>query len=165
MDRATARSSRRASICTAGRERRSSLPGRTARRLCSPFKPSPRTFTSAGPHGSRFTLGSSGEPTEEFVQHVDDRVWYTSELMREHGWQHALLYRATSAVFKASTHFGMPGWPTVVAAAMERLTALDRSSAPEALGDLAEVEAALLEAPDRLGAHALDWLSGQIPFG
>ncbi|WP_328913040.1 MULTISPECIES: hypothetical protein [unclassified Streptomyces] len=115
--------------------------------------------------GSRFTLGSSGEPTEEFVQHVDDRVWYTSELMREHGWQHALLYRATSAVFKASTHFGMPGWPTVVAAAMERLTALDRSSAPEALGDLAEVEAALLEAPDRLGAHALDWLSGQIPFG
>ncbi|MGW6241791.1 hypothetical protein [Streptomyces sp. NPDC055094] len=111
--------------------------------------------------GSGFALRSVSEPVAEFVQHVDDRVWFTAEVMRERGWRAALLHRAASAVFKAPTHFGMPGWPSAVASGMERLAVLDRSGAPEALTDLAAVEAALLEAPDRLGANALDWISRQ----
>ncbi|MGP3943882.1 hypothetical protein [Streptomyces sp. 6N106] len=112
--------------------------------------------------GSYFTIRASGEPTEEFVKHVDDRVWYTSKVMREQGWRAGLLHRAASAAFKAPAHFGMPGWPTTVASAMERLAALDRSDAPAALADLAAVKSALLEAPDRLGADALDWISNRV---
>ncbi|WP_327182636.1 hypothetical protein [Streptomyces sp. NBC_01334] len=115
--------------------------------------------------GSRFALRTMPESVEEFVQHVDSRVWFTAEVMKHQGWYAALLHRACSAVFKAATHFGMPGWPDAVAAAMERLAALDRASAPEALRDLAAVEAALLEAPDRLGADALDWISRRTLFG
>ncbi|CAL9319111.1 hypothetical protein [Streptomyces sp. SudanB52_2052] len=115
--------------------------------------------------GSRFTLRAAGEPTEEFVRHVDDRVWFTSKVLREQGWRAALLHRAASAVFKNSGHFGMPGWPAAVASAMEHLRALDRSDAPEALSDLEAVEAALLEAPDRLGTAALDWIAGRSVFG
>jgi hypothetical protein len=48
---------------------------------------------------------------------------------------------------------------------MERLAVLDRSGAPEALTDLAAVEAALLEAPDQLGTEALDWISRQAVLG
>ncbi|MFG3098457.1 hypothetical protein [Streptomyces sp. NPDC048202] len=109
--------------------------------------------------GSRFALRTVSEPVAEFVQHVDDRVWFTAEVMREQGWRAGLLHRATSAAFKVPTHFGMPGWPGAVASAMERLAVLDRTGAPEPLTDLAAVEAALLEAPDRLGAEALDWIS------
>ncbi|MFJ8730227.1 hypothetical protein [Streptomyces bauhiniae] len=109
--------------------------------------------------GSRFALRTVSEPVAEFVQHVDDRVWFTAEVMRKQGWRAGLLHRATSAAFKAPTHFGMPGWPGAVASAMERLAVLDRTGAPEPLTDLAAVEAALLEAPDRLGADALDWIS------
>lgn len=108
--------------------------------------------------GSSFTLRGCGEPTEEFVQHLDDRVWFTSKLIREQGWQAGLLHRAASAALKAPTHFGMERWPDRVTEALARLTAVDRSGAPEALADLAAVEAALLEAPDRLGVAALDWL-------
>ncbi|MGA5700160.1 hypothetical protein [Peterkaempfera bronchialis] len=115
--------------------------------------------------GSCFTLRASGEPTGEFVKHVDDRVWYTSKAMREHGWREALLYRAASATFKAPTHFGMPRWPAAVASAMERLAVLDRSGAPASLADLAAVEVALLEAPDRLGADALDWICDRALLG
>ncbi|MFE4537816.1 hypothetical protein ACFRKB_22465 [Streptomyces scopuliridis] len=111
--------------------------------------------------GSRFALRTVSASVEEFIQHVDDRVWFTSEVMREQGWRAGLLHRATSAAFKAPAHFGMPGWPGAVASAMERLAVLDRSGAPEALTDLAAVEAALLEAPDRLGTDALDWISRQ----
>ncbi|WP_405750539.1 hypothetical protein OG232_09880 [Streptomyces sp. NBC_01411] len=111
--------------------------------------------------GSRFMLREISESVAEFVQHVDDRVWFTAEVMREQGWRAGLLHRATSAAFKAPTHFGMPSWPGAVASAMERLTALDRSGAPEALRDLAAVETALFEAPDRLGADALEWISRQ----
>ncbi|MFD6590319.1 hypothetical protein ACFWED_25945 [Streptomyces anulatus] len=112
--------------------------------------------------GSGFALRTVSESVAEFVQHVDDRVWFTAEVMREQGWRAGLLHRATSAAFKAPTHFGMPGWPGAVASAMERLAVLDRSGAPEALTDLAAVEAALLEAPDQLGADALDWISHQL---
>ncbi|MER8071360.1 hypothetical protein ABTZ59_24000 [Streptomyces sp. NPDC094034] len=109
--------------------------------------------------GSGFALRSVSESVAEFVQHVDDRVWFTANVMRERGWRAALLHRAASAAFKAPTHFGMPGWPGAVTSGMERLAVLDRSDAPGALTDLAAVEAALLEAPDRLGAAALDWIS------
>ncbi|MFF2213021.1 hypothetical protein [Streptomyces antibioticus] len=115
--------------------------------------------------GSRFALRNVSESVAEFVQHVDDRVWFTAEVMREQGWRAGLLHRATSAAFKTPTHFGMPSWSGVVATAMERLAALDRSDAPEALADLAAVEAALLEAPDRLGTDALDWLIHEALLG
>jgi hypothetical protein len=111
--------------------------------------------------GSHFALRKVAEPLAEFVQHVDDRVWFTAELMRAQGWRAGLLHRASSAVFKAPHHFGMPGWPGAVASAMARLAGMDRSRAPEALVDLADVEAALLEAPDRLGVDALDWITRQ----
>lgn len=109
--------------------------------------------------GSGFTLRTVSESVAEFVQHVDDRVWFTAEVMREQGWRAGVLHRATSAAFKAPAHFGMPGWPSTVSSAMKRLAVLDRSGAPEALADLAVVEAALLEAPDRLRADALDWIA------
>ncbi|MEE4594316.1 hypothetical protein V2J94_20905 [Streptomyces sp. DSM 41524] len=115
--------------------------------------------------GSCFTLRTSGEPTDEFVQQLDDRVWYTSETMRQRGWRAGVLHRAASAAVKAPTRFGMPGWPATVASAMERVAALDRSDAPEALTDLTAVEAALREAPDRLGADALDWLCARGVLG
>ncbi|MEU7579220.1 hypothetical protein AB0B50_16650 [Streptomyces sp. NPDC041068] len=118
--------------------------------------------------GSRFALramSESSESVEEFVQHVDDRVWFTAEVMREQGWRAGLLHRATSAVVKAPTHFGMPGWPSAVTSAMERLAVLDRSGAPEALTDLTAVKAALLEAPDQLGVDALDWISRHALLG
>ncbi|KOG85384.1 hypothetical protein ADK38_37010 [Streptomyces varsoviensis] len=113
--------------------------------------------------GSRFALRTmpSG-PVAEFVQHVDDRVWFTAEVMREQGWRAGLLHRAASAVFKAPHHFGMPGWPETVASAMERLAAPGPTDRPEVLSDSAQVEAALLEAPDRLGVDALDWLSEHV---
>ncbi|MCB5909653.1 hypothetical protein [Streptomyces pinistramenti] len=115
--------------------------------------------------GSRFALRTVSESVAEFVQHVDDRVWFTAEVIREQGWRAGLLHRAASAAFKAPAHFGMPGWPDAVASAMERLAVLDRSGAPEALTELAAVKAALLEAPDRLGADALDWISRQALLG
>ncbi|MFE2530006.1 hypothetical protein ACFXEL_37925 [Streptomyces sp. NPDC059382] len=115
--------------------------------------------------GSRFTLRASGEPTHAFVRHVDNRVWYTSKLMREQGWRVGVLHRAASAAFVASGHFGMPGWSGVVTSVMERIAVLDRSDAPAALADLDAVEAALREAPDRLGADSLDWLAGRLQFG
>ncbi|MFD5429560.1 hypothetical protein [Streptomyces sp. NPDC127084] len=115
--------------------------------------------------GSRFTLRAVSESAAEFVQHVDDRVWFTAELMREQGWRAGLLHRAASAAFKAPTHFGMPGWPSAVASAMERLALLDRSSAPKALADIAAVEASLLKAPDQLGADALTWIAHQALLG
>ncbi|WP_105976000.1 hypothetical protein [Streptomyces geranii] len=108
--------------------------------------------------GSTFTLRGSGEPTEEFVQNVDDRVWYTSKIMRDQDWRTGVLQRATSAALTDVAHFGMPGWPAVVAAALDRLASLDRSEAPETLADLTAVEAALRDAPDRLGVDALDWI-------
>ncbi|CAL9437521.1 hypothetical protein SUDANB176_02178 [Streptomyces sp. enrichment culture] len=108
--------------------------------------------------GSSFTLRGAGKPTEEFVRNVDNRVWYTSKVMREQGWRVGLLHRAASAAVMDPDHFGMPGWPAAVASAMARLATLDRSDAPEALADLAAVETALLEAPDRLGAEVLDWI-------
>ncbi|MFF5517588.1 hypothetical protein [Streptomyces coeruleorubidus] len=115
--------------------------------------------------GSSFTLRGGGEPTEEFRENVDNRVWYTSKVMREQGWRVAVLHRAAPAALTDPTHFGMPGWPSAVASAMERLATLDRSDAPDALADLAVVEAALLEAPDRLGTAALDWIAGRSLFG
>ncbi|QPL95362.1 hypothetical protein I3J15_21245 [Streptomyces clavuligerus] len=110
--------------------------------------------------GSHFTLRACGEPTDDFVQHLDGRVWYTSKIVKEHGWQTALLYRAVPGVLKGGTHFGMPRWPEVVATALERLAELDRSDAPTALTDLAAVETAL-EAPDRLG-RTPDWLCHKV---
>ncbi|MFI1381218.1 hypothetical protein [Embleya sp. NPDC020886] len=115
--------------------------------------------------GSRFVLRTMSESGAEFVRHIDDRVWFTAEMMRKQGWRAGLLHRAMSAAFTASTHFGMPGWSAAVTSAMERLAAADRSDAPEALTDLAAVEAALHEAPDRLGADALDWISRRALFG
>lgn len=111
--------------------------------------------------GSRFALRTVSASAAEFVQHVHDRVWFTAEVMREQGWRAGLLHRAASAAFKAPTHSGMPGWPSAVASAMERLALLDRSGAPEVLADLAAVDTSLLEAPDQLGADALDWISHQ----
>ncbi|WP_437044077.1 hypothetical protein [Streptomyces sp. enrichment culture] len=111
--------------------------------------------------GSGFALRKVSGPLAEFVQHVGDRVWFTAEVMREQGWRAGLLHRAASAAFKAPAHFGMPSWHNAVAKVMEHLAVLDRSDAPEALANLAAVEAALLEAPDRLGAAALDWISRQ----
>jgi hypothetical protein len=115
--------------------------------------------------GSSFTLRGGGEPTEEFRENVDNRVWYTSKVMREQGWRVAVLHRAASAALTDPAHFGMPGWPSAVTSAMERLATLDRSDAPDALADLDVVEAALREAPDRLGAAALDWIVGRSLFG
>jgi hypothetical protein len=43
---------------------------------------------------------------------------------------------------------------------MEQFPTLDRSDAPEALADPVSVQDMLLEAPDRLGTDALDWLCG-----
>ncbi|AYN41691.1 hypothetical protein D9753_25615 [Streptomyces dangxiongensis] len=116
--------------------------------------------------GSRFALRTaSGSAVAEFVRHVDDEVRFTAEVMREQGWRAGLLHRAASAASKAPTGFGMPGWPGAVASAMDRLAVLDRSGAPEALAGLSAVEAALLEAPDRLGADTLDWISRQALLG
>ena len=115
--------------------------------------------------GSRFALRTVSESAAEFVQHVDDRVWFTAEVMREQGWRAGLLHRAVSAVFKAPTHFGMPGRPGAVASAVERLSLLDRSDAPEVLADLAAVEGSLLKAPDQLGTDALCWISHQSLLG
>ncbi|MCT9088022.1 hypothetical protein N4G70_04005 [Streptomyces sp. ASQP_92] len=109
--------------------------------------------------GSRFALRTVAESVEEFVQHVDDRVWFTTELIRAQGWHAALLHRACSAAFKATHHFGMPGWPDAVAATLESVAAPDRADIPEALTDFAAVETSLLEAPDQLGAEMLDWIS------
>ncbi|WP_259470519.1 hypothetical protein [Streptomyces sp. 1114.5] len=108
--------------------------------------------------GSSFTLLACGEPTEEFRQDVDNRIWFTGKQMKELGWRVALMHRAMSAAVKASGHFGMPGWPAIAATALQRISALDRTDAPGTLHDLAAVDAALREAPDRLGADALDWL-------
>ncbi|MEU8471151.1 hypothetical protein AB0F30_25170 [Streptomyces sp. NPDC029006] len=116
--------------------------------------------------GSRFMLRTaSGSVVAEFVRHVGDRVRFAAEVMREQGWRAGLLHGAVSAASKAPTRFGMPGWPDAVASAMKRLAVLDRSGAPEALADLSAVEAALLEAPDRLGADTLDWISRQALLG
>ncbi|MEV7349118.1 hypothetical protein AB0N48_09320 [Micromonospora chalcea] len=115
--------------------------------------------------GSRFALRSMSDGVPGFVQHVNDQVWFTTKVMRERGWRAALLHRAASAALKAPAQFGMPRWPSVVASAMERLALLDRSGAPEALADLAAVETSLLEAPDQLGAAALDWISRQALLG
>ncbi|MGW6911401.1 hypothetical protein [Streptomyces sp. NPDC054940] len=113
--------------------------------------------------GSPFTLRavSASASLAEFGRHVDDRVWFTTEVIREQGWRAALLHRALSAASRAPHQFGMPGWPDTVRTAMGRLAPLDRSDAPESLTDLAAVEAALLEAPDRLGVAALDWLAAR----
>jgi hypothetical protein len=110
--------------------------------------------------GSTFTLRGCGEPTEEFVENVDNRVWYTSKIMRELGWRTGVLHRATAAGLIDPAHFGMPGWPAAIASAMEQFPTLDRSDAPEALADPVSVQDMLLEAPDRLGTDALDWLCG-----
>ncbi|MFF4102269.1 hypothetical protein [Streptomyces sp. NPDC001903] len=115
--------------------------------------------------GSHFTLRSSGETTQDFVQHLDDRVWYTSTVMREQGWRAGILHRAASAALLAPSHFGMPEWDGFVTSAIAHLARLDRSDAPAALADLDAVEAGLREAPDRLGAEALDWLSSRVLFG
>ncbi|MGW5353740.1 hypothetical protein ACWERV_24900 [Streptomyces sp. NPDC004031] len=115
--------------------------------------------------GSRFTLRAASGPVADFVRNVEEQVWITENLMRRQGWRDALLHRAFTAVFKASHHFGMPGWPGVVDAALERLAALDRQSAPPQLGDLRAVESALLQAPDRLGVVALDWLAAHGVLG
>ncbi|MFK0183336.1 hypothetical protein ACIQV1_03880 [Streptomyces rubiginosohelvolus] len=115
--------------------------------------------------GSGFALRAVPGSPAEFVQHVDDRVWFTAEMMREQGQPAGLLHRSVSATFKAPTPFGMPGWPDTVASAMERLTLMDRSGAPKALADLAVVEAALLDAPDHLGADALARFSHQALLG
>jgi hypothetical protein len=104
--------------------------------------------------GSSFTLMASGEPTEEFCQDVDNRVWFTGKQIKELGRQAALMHRAMSAVAKTPGHFGMPGRPAVAATALQRIGALDRTDAPGTLHDLVGVEAALREAPDRLGADA-----------
>ncbi|MEU6356636.1 hypothetical protein ABZ896_46255, partial [Streptomyces sp. NPDC047072] len=117
--------------------------------------------------GSRFSLRSAALPTEEFVEHVDDFVRHTAQVMREHGWRAGLLHRALTAAVTAPTYFGMPGWPDAVATAMKRLAALDRSDAPAEFAELTEltdVERTLLEAPDRLGALALDWMCGHGLF-
>jgi hypothetical protein len=108
--------------------------------------------------GSGFTLRAAGGPTDEFVRNVDNRVRYMSKVMREQGWRVGVLHQAASAALIHHSHFGMPGWPAVVASAMARLAGSDRSDAPAALGDLGAVESALLEAPDRLGVAVLDWL-------
>ncbi|MFD4654254.1 hypothetical protein ACFWP2_01365 [Kitasatospora sp. NPDC058444] len=108
--------------------------------------------------GSRFTLRAASGPVADFIRNIEEQVWITEELMRRQGWRDALLHRAFTAVFKATHHFGMPGWPTVVDAAMKRLASLDRLSAPPELVDLRAVETALLQEPDRLGANALEWL-------
>lgn len=115
--------------------------------------------------GSSFTLRATGEPTEDFVQNIDNRVWYTSKLMREQGWKEAMLQRAVAAAFGASRFFGMPGWSESVSSTIRELGSLDRSNAPSTLQDLAHVEKALREAPDRLGVAALDWLLDQGLLG
>ncbi|WP_424214098.1 hypothetical protein ACN20G_19610 [Streptomyces sp. BI20] len=111
---------------------------------------------------SGFALSHMSRSSDEFVRHVDDRVWFTREVIRQDGWYPALLHRAFSAVFKASDHFGMPQWPGVVASAMERMAELDRGDAPPALADPEAVREALLDAPDRLGAEALEWLARKV---
>ncbi|MFH9956176.1 hypothetical protein ACH4OX_18450 [Streptomyces roseolus] len=112
--------------------------------------------------GSGFRLRDVSGPAAAFVpelvRQVDNRVWFTTEVMREQGRRTALLHRAVTAAVWGPEQFGMPAWPAVVAAAMPRLATMDRSEAPEALHDLGAVEDALLDAPDRLGAAALDWL-------
>ncbi|MGK5641174.1 hypothetical protein ACSNOK_23095 [Streptomyces sp. URMC 126] len=115
--------------------------------------------------GSSFALRAVSEPVAEFVRHVDDHVWFTAKVMREQGWRAGLLHRAMSAAVTYPTHFGMPGWPGAVTSAMERLAVLNRSGAPEVLTDLSATETTLLEAPDRLGVEALDWISRKAVFG
>ncbi|MGR3932424.1 hypothetical protein [Streptomyces sp. BRA346] len=80
--------------------------------------------------------------------------------------------------FGVSDHFGMPGWPPRVRAAMDRIRGQDREfvdvfkadyeidfsellkRAPVVVrDDLPEVERALLDAPYELGAGALDWFA------
>ncbi|MET8540577.1 hypothetical protein ABZW03_07965 [Kitasatospora sp. NPDC004799] len=108
--------------------------------------------------GSPFTLMACGEPTEEFCQDVYNRIWFTGKQMKELGWRTALMHCAMSAAVRASGHFGMPGWTAVADAALRRIGVLDRTGAPRTLHDLVGVESALREAPDRLGADALEWL-------
>ncbi|GAA1041587.1 hypothetical protein [Streptomyces murinus] len=113
--------------------------------------------------GSPFTLRESRAATENFIQHIDDRIRYTSELMREQGWRAVLLRLAASAASRAPDHFGMPGWADRVASVTRHLAELDRSDAPPALADLGAVETLLVEAPDRLGADALGWILDRRP--
>ncbi|WP_018545481.1 hypothetical protein [Streptomyces sp. LaPpAH-108] len=115
--------------------------------------------------GSSFTLQGCGQPTEEFVRNVDNRVWFTSQVMREQGWRAGVLHRAAAAALIDPDQFGMPGWSEVVAAVMQRLAESDRSDAPDALAELPAVESALREAPDRLGVAALDWLADHALLG
>ncbi|GHF42846.1 hypothetical protein GCM10018790_20880 [Kitasatospora xanthocidica] len=115
--------------------------------------------------GSRFTLRAASGPVADFVRNIGEQVWITEELMRRQGWRDALLHRAFTAAFKATHHFGMPGWPAVVDAAMTRLASLDRLSAPPELADLGDVEIALLQEPDRLGVNALGWLARHVLLG
>lgn len=108
--------------------------------------------------GSSFSLRMLSGSVADFVQQVDDRVWFTGEMMRKRSWRTALLYRAVSAAAKAPRHFGMPGWPGTVSTAMERLAAVDPSDRPDAMTDLPATEAALLRAPDKLSAETLGWI-------
>jgi len=115
--------------------------------------------------GTRFALRAMSGSTAEFVQHVNDQVSFTVEMMRERGWHAGLLHRAASAALKAPNHFGMPGWPSAVTIAMERLALLDRSSVLKAPADLALDETSLLEAPDSLGTDVLNWISRHVSLG
>ncbi|MEU8545168.1 hypothetical protein AB0C52_35085 [Streptomyces sp. NPDC048717] len=116
--------------------------------------------------GSPFRLcgvpAANAEDVAQFVEQVDNQVWFTGEVMRARGWRAALMHRAVSAALYGHHHFGMPSWPSIVAAAMPQLALLDRTDAPQILGDLVSVEKALLEAPDQLGAEALEWLSHRM---
>ncbi|WP_259316568.1 hypothetical protein [Kitasatospora xanthocidica] len=115
--------------------------------------------------GSSFTLRAASGPVADFVRNIEGQVWITEEVMRRQGWRDALVHRAFTAVFKATHHFGMPGWSAVVDSAMKRFTSLDRVSAPSELADLGEVETALLQEPDRLGVNALGWLIRHAVLG
>ncbi|MFF1960257.1 hypothetical protein ACFVWX_25185 [Streptomyces sp. NPDC058220] len=85
--------------------------------------------------GRRLALRAVSGSVGEFVRHVDVQVWFTGEVMREQRRRAALLHRAASAAFTAPARFGMPGWPGVVASAVEQLAVLDRSGAPDMLSD------------------------------
>ncbi|WP_018654901.1 hypothetical protein [Actinomadura flavalba] len=114
--------------------------------------------------GSNFTLSASGGPLKEFVEHVETQTWHMSKLMRERGWRGALLHGAAIGALRAPAHFGMPGWNTVVKAAVGHLAVLEPSDVPEPLQDRATLANFLLDAPDELGVKILDWMCARELF-
>ncbi|RNG23563.1 hypothetical protein [Streptomyces botrytidirepellens] len=122
---------------------------------------------------TQFGYGALGEIKKHAKKHIDYLMYLQEEVSQEE-----FLVLSALHSFSVSDHFGMPGWPPCVRAAMDRIRGQDREfvevlkagyqidfsellkRAPAVVrDDLPEVERALLNAPYELGAEALDWFA------